>query len=143
VRDVRRDLERGPNPIAALLPRYLFASALVSQLVALIAGLPAIADIARGVLATAVIVGLVALTFLLVDYTIAPAGSRAHRLRGLASGWTSAMVVGFTFAWCLDTQGAHAGSVFLVELVSFAGAMLCARDALRLAPVDSYGDVAV
>ncbi|MBX6749807.1 MAG: hypothetical protein IRY85_09065 [Micromonosporaceae bacterium] len=138
---MRRDLERGPNPVVALLPRYLFASALVSQLVALIAGLPAIADIARGVLATAVIVGLVALTVLLVDYTITPAGSRAHRLRGLASGWTSAMVIGFMFAWCLEAEGAHAGSVFLVELVSFAGGMLCARDALRLAPVDSYGDV--
>lgn len=140
---MRRDLERGPNPVVALLPRYLFASALVSQLVALIAGLPSITDIARGVLATAVIVGLIALTYLLIDYTIAPAGSRAHRLRGLASGWTSAMVIGFTFAWCLDTQGAHAGSVFAIELVSFVGGMLCARDALRLAPIDSYGDVAV
>jgi hypothetical protein len=139
---VRRDLERGPNPVVALLPRYLFASALVSQLVALIAGLPSIADIARAVLATAVVVGLVALTVLLVDYTIAPAGSRAHRLRGLASGSTSAMVVGFMFAWCLAAQGASAGSAFVVELASFAGGMLCARDALRLAPIDSYGDVA-
>lgn len=140
---MRRDLERGPNPVAALLPRYLFASALVSQLVALIVRLPAIADIARGLLAMAIVVGLIALTFLLVDYTIAPAGSRAHRLRGLASGWTSAMVIGFTFAWCLGAQGAPAGVVFVVELVSFAGGMLCARDALRLAPADSYGDVAV
>jgi hypothetical protein len=141
VRDVRRDLERGPNPVVALLPRYLFASALVSQVVALVVGLPAIADIARTVLATAVVVGLVALTFLLVDYTIAPAGSRAHRLRGLASGSTSAMVVGFTFAWCLAAEGAPAGLVFLVELAAFAGGMLCVRDALRLAPIDAYGDV--
>jgi len=140
---VRRDLERGPNPVAALAPRYLFGSALVSQLVALVVRLPSIADIARGVLATAVVVGLIALTFLLIDYTITPAGSRAHRLRGLASAETSAMAIGFTFAWCLDAQGATAGSVFLVELVAFVGGMLCARDALRLAPIDSYGDVAV
>jgi len=128
--------------VVALLPRYLFASALLSQLVALIPWLPALADIAQGVLAAAVVVGVVALTVLLVDYTITPAGSRAHRVRGLASAWTSAMVVGFTFAWCLAAEGAPAGAVFLVELVSFAGAMLCARDAVRLVPVDPYGDVA-
>lgn len=140
---MRWDLERELNPVLTLLPRYLFASALLSQLVALIIGLPAIADIARSVLGVALVVGLVALTVLLVDYTITPAGSRAHRLRGLASAWTSAMVVGFTFAWCLDAQDAAAGVVFLVELVSFVAGMLGARDALRLVPADAYGDVAV
>jgi hypothetical protein len=127
----------------ALPPRYLFGSALVAQLVALIGGLPALADIARGVLALALVVGLLALTVLLVDYTITPVGSRAHRLRGLASGWTSTMVVGFTFAWYLDVEGATAGAVFLVELVSFGGGLLFARDALRVMQTDPYGDVAV
>lgn len=138
---MRRDLERGLNPFLAVLPRYLFASALLSQFIALIVGLPALTDIARRVLAVAVVVGLAVLIVLLVDYTITPAGSRAHRLRGLASAWTSAMVVGFTFAWCLGTEGAAPGSVFLVELVSFLGGLICARDAHRLMPVDSYGDV--
>lgn len=139
---MRWDLERGLNPVLALLPRYLFASALLTQFVALIIGLSALADIARAVLGVALVVGLVALTVLLVDYTITPAGSQAHRLRGLASGWTSAMVVGFTFAWCLHAQDAPAGVVFLVELGSFVGGMLGARDALRLVPADAYGDVA-
>jgi hypothetical protein len=143
VRTVRWDLERGLNPLVALLPRYLFGSALVAQLVALVGGLPALGDIARGVLGLALLVGLVALTALLVDYTITPVGSRAQRLRGLASGWTSAMVVGFTFAWYLDAEGASAGAVFLVELVSFVGGILGARDALRVMPADPYGDVAV
>lgn len=140
---MRRDLERGVNPLVALLPRYLFGSALLAQFVALIGRLPALADIARGVLTLAVLVGLVALTVLLVDYTITPAGSRAHRLRGLASGWTSAMVVGFTFAWYLGAGGAGAGPVFLVELVSFAGAIIGAREAIRLMPVDPYGDIVI
>jgi hypothetical protein len=143
VQTVRRDLERGLNPLVALAPRYLFASALLTQFVALIGRLPALADIARGVLATALVVGLVTLTVLLVDYTITPVGSRAHRLRGLASAWTSAMVVGFTLAWCLDAQGVTGGPVFLIELVAFGGGILCARDALRLMPTDQYGEVAV
>jgi hypothetical protein len=129
---VRRDLERGLNPLVSVLPRYLFAAVLPAQFVAAVAGLPALRDIARGVLALAVLVGVVALTVLLVDYTIAPAGSMSHRLRGLASAWTSALVVGFTFAWYLEAEGARPGVVFLVEVVSFAAAVLCSRDALRL-----------
>lgn len=144
---MRRDLERGLNPLVALLPRYLFGSALLSQFVALVGGLveglSALADIARGLLALALVVGLVVMTVLLVDFTITPAGSRAHRLRGLASGWTSAMVVGFMFAWYLSAGGATAGTVFLVELAAFVGGMLGARDAGRLVPTDPYGDVAI
>jgi hypothetical protein len=143
VQTVRRDLERGLNPFVAVAPRYLFASALLTQLLALFDRLPALADIARGVLATALVVGLVALTVLLIDYTITPVGSPAHQLRGLASAWTSAMVVGFTLAWCLDAEGVTGGPVFLVELVAFAGGLLCARDAQRLMPTDQYGDVAI
>jgi hypothetical protein len=139
---VQRDLERGPNPVVALLPRYLFTSALLSQLVALGISLPAIADIARGLRATAVVVGVVALTVLLVDYMITPAGSPAQRLRGWTSGWTSTMVFGFMLAWFLDAEGVPAVAVFLVELVSFAIGVLCARDVLRLMPIDTYGDVA-
>jgi hypothetical protein len=141
VRGVRRDLERGLNPLTSLLPRYLFGAALLVQFVALVVRLPALRDAARGVLAVAVVVGLVALTVLLIDYTIAPTGSVAHRLRGLASAWTSALVVGFTLAWYLDAEGAAAGQVFAVELASFTGAMLCARDALRLGPGRWEGDV--
>jgi hypothetical protein len=127
----------------ALLPRYLFGSALVAQFVALVTGVPALADIARVVLAMALVVGVVALTVLLVDYTITPVGSQAHRLRGMASGWTSAMVVGFTFAWYLNAEGATAGLVFMVELFSFLSGILGTRDALRLTPADPYGDVAI
>jgi hypothetical protein len=140
---VRRELERGLNPLVALLPRYLFGSALVAQFVALVTGVPALGDIARVVLAMALVVGVVALTFLLVDYTITPAGSQAHRVRGMASGWTSAMVVGFTFAWYLNAEGATAGLVFMVELFSFLSGILGTRDALRLTPPDPYGDVAI
>ncbi len=138
---MRRDLERGLNPLTSVLPRYLFAAALVVQLVALVVGLPALRDAARGVLAVALVVGLVALTVLLVDYTIAPAGSVTHRLRGLASAWTSALVVGFTLAWYLDAEGARSGAVFAVELVSFAGAILCTRDSLRLFAPGAEGEL--
>src|SRR5690349_9493909 len=74
---VRQDLERGLNPLVALPPRYLFGSALLCQAVALGIRLPALADIASGVLATAVAIGVVVLGVMLVDYTMAPLGSVA------------------------------------------------------------------
>ena len=43
---MRRDLERGLNPLIALPPRYLFGTALVCQFVALIGRLPALAELA-------------------------------------------------------------------------------------------------
>ncbi|HEY7222328.1 MAG TPA: hypothetical protein VH561_01735 [Micromonosporaceae bacterium] len=130
---MRRDLQRGLNPWVSLLPRYLFASALLSQLVALVVRLPALRDIARGVLGTAVVVGLVTLTALLVDYTTAPVGSVAYRLRGLASAWTSVLVVGFTLAWYVYGEAAP-GSVFGIELVAFAGGAFGYWDAVRMVP---------
>jgi hypothetical protein len=136
---MRRDLERGLHPLLSLLPRYLFGSALIAQFVAVVVRLAALADIARGVLAAALIVGLVALTVLLVDYASAPVGSLACRLRGLASAGMSAMVVGFALAWNMLADGSSGGSVFVVEVVSFLGAFAVAREAARLRPESSYG----
>jgi hypothetical protein len=136
---MRRDLERGLNPLLSLFPRYLFGSALLSQLAATVIHLSALQDIARGVLGTAVVVGVVALAVLVVDYASAPVGSLAYRLRGLASAGTGAMVVGFTLAWNLVDSGASTRSVFVVELVSFLGALAVAREAVRLRPESPYG----
>jgi hypothetical protein len=130
---VRRDLERGLNPFVALLPRYLFGAALAAQLVVLTVPLPALRDVARGLLATAVLVGLVALTALVVDYTTTPVGSVAQRLRGLATAWTSAMTVGFTLAWYVRAE-ATAVAVFGIELVAFAGGAYVYREAVRVLP---------
>jgi hypothetical protein len=130
---VRRDLERGLNPLVSLLPRYLFASALLAQIAALVLGLPALRDIARGVLGAAVIVGLVALTVLLVDYTTAPVGSVTHRLRGLASAWTSVLVVGFTLAWYVHADATPL-AVFGIELLAFAGGAFGYWEAMRQVP---------
>jgi hypothetical protein len=136
---MRRDLERGLNPLLSLFPRYLFGSALLTQLTATVVHLSALQDIARGVLGTAVVVGLVALAVLVVDYASAPVGSLAYRLRGLACAGTGAMVVGFTLAWNLVDGGASARSVFVVELVSFLGALAVGREAARLRPEIPYG----
>lgn len=130
---MRWDLERGLHPLVSLLPRYLFATALGTQFVALVARLPALGDVARTMLGASVLVGLVALTVLFVDYTTAPVGSVAHRLRGLASAWTSVLVVGFTLAWYVypDSSG---WSVFAIELLSFAGGAVGYWEAVRQAP---------
>jgi len=120
---VQRTLERGLNPLLTLLPLCFFASALLFDFAALLVGLPVFGDLARGVLATALVVGLITLTALLVDYTTAPAGSAAHRVRGLASASATFMVVGFTLAWYLSGDGIGPGAVFLLELVAFAGGL--------------------
>jgi hypothetical protein len=137
---MRRDLERSLNPVVSLLPRYLFAAALATQLLAIAVRLPALSDIARVLLGAAVLVGLVALTVLLVDYTTAPVGSVTRRLRGLASAWTSVLVVGFTLAWYVHAQ-VGAGAIFAIELASFAGGAFGYREALRHAPVSLHGEM--
>jgi hypothetical protein len=116
---VRRDLERGLNPLVSLLPLYLFGSAVLSQLSALVIPLSAMDDIARGVLATAAIVGLVAATILLVDYTTAPVGSVTAHLRGLSSASTTGMAIGFILAWYMHLDGASGWAVGAVELISY------------------------
>jgi uncharacterized membrane protein len=120
---VQRTLERGLNPLLSLLPLSLFTVALLADLGALMSGLDVFGDVAGGVLAAALLVGLVALTALFVDYTTAPVGSVAHRVRGLASACTTGMVVGFTLAWYLRGDGTGSGAVFLLELVAFLGGL--------------------
>ena len=121
---MQRALERGLHPMLSLFPLSLFAVALLADLGALMSGLDPFGDIATGVLATALLVGLVALTALFVDYTTAPVGSVAHQVRGVASACTTAMVAGFTLAWYLHKDGASSGPVFLLELVAFLGGVV-------------------
>jgi hypothetical protein len=120
---VQRALERGLNPLLSLLPLCFFGTAVVFQFAALLAGLPVFGDLARGVLATALVVGLITLTALLVDYTTAPVGSVAHHVRGVASASATFMVVGFTLAWYLGGDGGSRGAVFFLELTAFLGGL--------------------
>ncbi len=120
---MQRALERGLNPLLSLLPLSLFAVAVLADFGALVSGMSAFGDIAGGVLAAALLVGLVTLTVLLVDYTTSPAGSVAHRVRGLASAYATAMVAGFSLAWYLR-DGMSGGPVFLLELGSFLAGLV-------------------
>ncbi len=117
---MQRALERGLNPLLSLLPLCLFGAAVLFDLGALISGLTAFGDIGRRVLATALLVGLVALIALFVDYATAPVGSLAHRLRGVASASTTGMIVLFTMAWYLRGDGVATGHVFVLELLGYA-----------------------
>ncbi len=121
---VRQDLERGLNPLVSLFPLYLFTSAVLAQLSALVIPLSAMGDIARALLATAAIVGLIASTILLVDYTTAPVGSVTARLRGLSSASTTSMAVGFILAWYMHVDGAAELAVAAVEVVSYGCGLL-------------------
>ena len=120
---MQRDLERALNPLLSLLPLCFFGSALVFAFGAVLVGLPVFGDLAYWVLGTALVVGLVTLTALLVDYTTAPVGSLAHRVRGLASASTTFMVAGFALAWFLRDE-VGAGSLFLLQLVAYLGGLL-------------------
>jgi hypothetical protein len=122
---VRRDLERGLHPLVVLPPQYFFGAALFFQVTALV-GLPSFVAMAQGVLATSLVVGLLALVYLLVDYTSAPVGSQSHRVRGLASAATSCMVIGFTLAWYVHDQVPAIG-VLAIELVAYVAALGCSR----------------
>jgi hypothetical protein len=124
------------------LPRYLFATALAAQLFALAVRLPALTDIAHALLGMAVLVGLIALTALLIDYTTAPVGSVAHRLRGRASAHSSVLVVGYTLAWYVHAD-ATAWAVFAIEVLSFAGGAAAYWDAWRQAPSPEDADETV
>jgi hypothetical protein len=117
----------------AVLPRYLFAAALLAQFVATTVPLDALHDVAHGLLGTAVLVGLVALGVLVVEFITAPVGSVTHQLRGLATAWTATMTLGFTFAWHVLGH-ATAGGVCAIELVAFAGGSYGHRESVRLAP---------
>jgi uncharacterized membrane protein len=124
VAQVQRTLERGLNPLLSLLPLCFYGTALLFDFGALLIGLPVFAELAHWVLTTAIVAGLISLTALLVDYTTAPVGSVAHRVRGLASASTSFMVVGFTLVWYLRGDGAGGGNVFVLELVAYLGGLL-------------------
>jgi hypothetical protein len=119
---VRRDLERGLHPLVVLPSQYLFAIALLFQVAALV-GLPSFVALANGMLATALAIGMLTLVYLLVDYTTAPTGSLAHRVRGVACASTSCMVVGFTLAWYAHGQVAAVG-VLAIELVAYVAALV-------------------
>ena len=101
---MRRDLERDLHPLITLLPRYLFAAALLAQRVALATSCRASSDAAR-------------------------ATSWAWR----AAAWTSAMTVGFTLAWYMAAH-ATPTAVLAIELVAFAGGTYGYREAVRLMP---------
>ena len=140
---VQRALERGLNPLLSLFPLCLFAVAVLADLGALMSGLASFGDIAGGVLAAALLVGLLTLTVLFVDYTTTPIGSVAHRLRGLASAYTTGMVAGFSLAWYLRGDGLGSGPVLVLELLSFVGGVL-GYLAVRTpgpVPVERLGDM--
>jgi hypothetical protein len=92
---------------------------------ALVSGYRLFAEISYWVLAASLAVGLVVLVALFVDFTTAPTGSPAHRIRGLASAITAGMMVTFTLAWFLRTAADPAGNaaLFLMELFAFAGGL--------------------
>jgi uncharacterized membrane protein len=140
---VQRVLERGLNPLLSLLPLSMFAVALLADLGALMSGLASFGDIADAVLAVALIVGLLALTALLVEYTTAPVGSVAQHVRGSAGALATCMVGGFALAWSMRGVGAAGGLVFVVEMLSFAGGLLghLLMRTPAFEPVERVGDV--
>jgi uncharacterized membrane protein len=126
VAGVQRALEKSLNPLVSVLPLCLFGAAVLVDFGALVSGIQFFGRISYWVVATSLLVGLVTLTVLLVDFTTAPVGSVAHRVRGLASASMTGLVVAFAFAWFLRSDGSPGGNaaVFLLELLAFLGALI-------------------
>ena len=120
---MRKALERGLNPLLSVLPLCLFGAAVLVDFGAVVSGFDLFGTVAYWVVAIALMVGLVASTALLIGFTTAPAGSVAHRVRGLASASTTGMVVGFTLAWFLRGEGGADGVAVLLETVAFLGGL--------------------
>jgi uncharacterized membrane protein len=125
VAGVRKALERGLNPLLSVLPLCLFGAALLVDFGAIVSGFGLFGKVAYGVVALAILVGVVAATALLIGFTTAPVGSVAHRVRGLASASTTGMVVGFILAWFLRDDGGTAGNgaVLVLEALAFLGGL--------------------
>jgi uncharacterized membrane protein len=122
---VQRALERRLHPLLSVLPLCLFGTVLLVDFGALVSGFRIFAEVSYWVLASSLAIGLVVLVALFVDFTTAPTGSPAHRIRGLASATTAGMMVVFTLAWFVRTDAQPAGNaaLFLMELFAFAGGL--------------------
>ena len=117
---MRKELQRRPHPMLSVLPVGLFAVVLVVDFAALVTGFPLFGAISLGVLQAALGYGLLALTALLVDFTISPVGSAARQARGLAGAITCAMVAVFAVTAWLRSAGDPAGNLGLFPTVDAA-----------------------
>ncbi len=92
------------HPIHQMLiafPLGLLATALVFDLIALIAGWPRLHDAAYYMIAAGVISGLLAAVFGLIDFLAIPSGTRAKRIGALHGGGNVVVVVLFAASWFL------------------------------------------
>jgi len=110
------------NPLLPVLPIALLGSVVLFDFGALISGVDFFGTVARWDLAAGLVVGLVVLTFLLIDLTTAPIGTASRRVLGVVSAATSVMVVLFTMVWWIRTDGDPAANpgLFLLEIMGLA-----------------------
>lgn len=107
-------LRRQLNPLLTLLPLGMLATAVLSDLGALMSGVDFFARVAYWDLAAGLMVGVLALTALLVDLVVAPAETTTRRVLALVSTTTCTMLLMFGIVWSVRADGDLAGNGWLV-----------------------------
>jgi len=111
------------HPMLVVFPLGLLATAVIFDLLYLIAGNPAFPTVAFYVIAAGILGGLAAAIFGFLDWLGLPAGTRAKSLGGWHGLGNLTIVVLFAVSWLLRAGGDHIPGAFAL-LLSFAGAGL-------------------
>lgn len=108
------------NPLLTVLPLGVLGSAVLSDLGALMSGVEFFGQVAHWDMAAGLIVGLLALSVLLVDLITAPPETHARRVLAKVSAGSCAMVFLFAVVWTVRAEGNATGSAWLllVELLA-------------------------
>jgi uncharacterized membrane protein len=135
---------RPVGPVLVLLPVALLGAVVLFDLSALLSGLELVEQVARWILGTGLVVGLVVLTAVLIELTATMTGTALHRVRAAVSSGLATMVVLFLFVWWARHDGAGGDrlALWLVELVAFAGGAAAAWFARDLVRQQSAGTAA-
>lgn len=106
-----------------MLPVALFGAVVLFDLSALLSGIHLVEQVARWILGTGLVVGVVVLTVVLIELTSTMSGTPDHRVRGAVSSGLATMVVLFLFVWWAryDRTGAGDLALWTAEVIAFAG----------------------
>lgn len=108
------------SPVLTGLPVLLFMVVTIFDLGVVVSGLEFLAAFAHGVLTTALAVGVLMATALLVVFTSGPLGPLARRALGVVTAANTGMVAGFGIAWFVRAESRIGVSGGVVALEVFA-----------------------
>jgi uncharacterized membrane protein len=131
------------GPVLVVLPVALLGAVVLFDLSALLSGLDLVQEVARWILGTGLVVGLLVLTSVLIELTATMSATPEHRARGAVSSGLATMVVLFLFVWWVryDGTGGDDLAMWLVEVVAFGGGLAAAFFARDLPRHHGHGTI--